>query len=222
MLDAITLEPSQAATACVIWLHGLGDSGAGFAPVVPELKLPNHHRIRFIFPHAPIRSVTLNQGQRMRAWYDIKTMDLANRADETGVLESVAQVNELIEQQISQGMTPDNIVVAGFSQGGVIALHLACRSQYTFAGIMALSTYMCQPSKLGQEKTSANQQTPILIQHGQYDDVVPIQAAKQAKQVLDEQGFTTQWQTYAMPHSVCAQQIADIRQWLKQRLASAC
>ncbi|MFO6424470.1 alpha/beta hydrolase [Motilimonas sp. KMU-193] len=222
MLEAITLEPSQSATACVIWLHGLGDSGAGFAPIVPELKLPTRHSIRFIFPHAPIRAVTLNQGQRMRAWYDIKTMDLANRADEAGVLESVAQVNELIEQQIRQGIAPENMVIAGFSQGGVIALHLACRSQYRFAGIMALSTYLCQPNKLAQEKTNANQDTPILMQHGQYDEVVPLQAAKQAKQVLDQQGFTTQWQTYAMPHSVCGQQIADIRQWLKQRLAKAC
>ena len=157
----------------------------------------------------------------MRAWYDIKTMDLNNRADETGVLESMAQVNELVEQQISQGIKPEHIVIAGFSQGGVIALHLACRSQYRFAGIMALSTYMCKPEKLGKEKTSSNQNTPFLMHHGEFDGVVPLQAAQQAKQTLTEQDFSVKWQTYRMEHSVCAQQIADISYWLQQRLVSA-
>ncbi|MCE2573088.1 alpha/beta hydrolase [Motilimonas eburnea] len=221
MLDAITLEPNQTATACVIWLHGLGDSGAGFAPIVPELNLPNQHRVRFIFPHAPICPVTLNQGQRMRAWYDIKTMDLANRADEVGVVESVELVNGLIAEQLALGITAEQIVIAGFSQGGVVALHLACRSQHTFAGVLAMSTYLCQGNKLGQEKTPANLNTPIAFQHGQYDEVVPMQAAKQARQTLQEHGFNTQWQVYPMPHSVCHKQIADISQWLQQRLASA-
>ena len=221
MLDAITLEPNVSATACVIWLHGLGDSGAGFAPVVPELKLPKQHSIRFVFPHAPLRAVTVNQGQTMRAWYDIKTMDLTNRADEAGVLESMQQVNALVEQQIALGIKPTKIVMAGFSQGGVIALHLACRSQHTFAGVMALSTYMCKPQQLHAEKTSANQATPFLIHHGEFDEVVPLTAAKQAKQILTEQGFVVSWQTYRMGHSLCGQQIADISYWLKQRLASA-
>ncbi|MDO6526003.1 dienelactone hydrolase family protein [Motilimonas sp. 1_MG-2023] len=221
MLDSITIEPTGEAQACVIWLHGLGDSGAGFAPIVPELKLPKQHGIRFIFPHAPIRAVTVNQGQTMRAWYDIKTMDLNNRADETGVLESMVLVSELIEQQVAQGIKPENIVIAGFSQGGVIALHLACRSQHHFAGVMALSSYMCKPEKLGKEKTSTNQDTPFLMHHGEFDEVVPLQAAKQAKQTLSEHGFSVKWQTYRMGHSLCAQQLADISYWLRQRLGSA-
>lgn len=204
--------------AAVIWLHGLGDSGHGFAPIVPELRLPAGHGIRFLFPHAPERPVTINNGFVMRAWYDLKTMDLQNRADEEGVRQSAAQVLTLIEKVIASGVPAEKILLAGFSQGGVIALHLLPRLPYKIAGVMALSTYMGMPEKLKAEMTGHNKSTPVLVAHGTMDDVVPLSAGKAAFDALKYAGFQVSWLDYRMAHSVCAQEVADLSRFIQQRL----
>jgi phospholipase/carboxylesterase len=204
--------------AAVIWLHGLGDSGHGFAPIVPELRLPAGHGIRFLFPHAPERPVTINNGFVMRAWYDLKTMDLQNRADEEGVRQSAAQVQTLIEKVIASGVPAEKILLAGFSQGGVISLHLLPRLPYKIAGVMALSTYMGMPDKLKAEMTGHNKATPVLVAHGTMDDVVPLSAGKAAFDALKYAGFQVSWLDYRMAHSVCAQEVADLSRFIQQRL----
>lgn len=204
----------------VIWLHGLGDSGNGFAPIVPELKIPAELGVRFIFPHAPVRPVTINNGMPMRAWYDIKSLDFNSRADIAGVEESAQQVQQLIDDEIAAGISSDNIILAGFSQGGVIALHLATRSNTRFAGVMALSTYMCEPDQLSVKKTDANQNTPILFCHGQQDEVVPMFLGHSAYKTLTAQGYSAEWHEYVMQHNVCMQEVNDIAQWLGARLAN--
>ncbi|BAJ02570.1 alpha/beta hydrolase [Shewanella violacea] len=217
-LERITIEPNTSATACVIWLHGLGDSGAGFAPVVPELGLPDDHSIRFIFPHAPEQAVTINQGYVMRAWYDIKSMDLHNRADMPGVLESEQAVIALIQEQVDCGIPADKIVLAGFSQGGVMSLFTGLRYPQTLAGIMALSCYLPTADKLPSQLSEANTLTSILQHHGEQDDVVPLFTGKMANDLLNQAGYPTEWKTYAMGHSVLPQQLQDIAKWLVSRL----
>lgn len=217
-LERITIEPSTSATSCVIWLHGLGDSGAGFAPVVPLLGLAKDHRIRFVFPHAPEQAVTINQGYVMRSWYDIKSMDLHNRADMDGVLESEILVKALIQEQIDSGIPANKIVLAGFSQGGVMSLFTGLRYPQTLAGIMGLSCYLPTADALPSDLSSANKNTPILQHHGQQDDVVPVTAGKQAYELLSKAGYQTIWKTYPMPHSVIPQQLEDIGRWLNSRL----
>lgn len=218
-LECIVVEPKTPATAVVIWLHGLGDSGAGFAPVVTALGLPSDHRIRFIFPHAPEQAVTINGGYVMRAWYDIKSMDLHDRADMQGVIASERRVKALINAQIAAGIPSERIVLAGFSQGGVMSLFAGLRFEQKLAGIMALSCYFPTGAVLPEQLTPANAQTPILQQHGIQDDVVPLSAGILAKQALIARGYNVQWQTYPMPHSVIPAQLKQISQWLLQRFA---
>ncbi|MBB1268004.1 alpha/beta hydrolase [Shewanella sp. SR44-3] len=218
-LERITVEPNSAVTACVIWLHGLGDSGAGFAPVVPVLGLPAEHGIRFVFPHAPEQAVTINGGYQMRAWYDIKSMDLLDRADLAGVLESEVAIKALIQEQIAQGIPADKIVLAGFSQGGVMSLFSGVRFEQKLAGIMALSCYLPGGDKLPEALSTANKDTPILQHHGEQDDVVPLFAGKMAHDALLNAGYQTQWQTYAMPHSVLPHQLTEIGKWLLAQLS---
>lgn len=217
-LERITIEPSSPATSCVIWLHGLGDSGAGFAPIVPMLALPEDHSIRFIFPHAPEQAVTINQGYVMRSWYDIKSMDLHNRADMEGVLASEKLVQALIEEQIDLGIAPKNIVLAGFSQGGVLSLFTGLRFSQSLAGILALSCYLPSADKLPEQCHSANSETPILQNHGEQDSVVPMSAGKMAYSLLNAAGYQVSWQSYAMEHSVLPEQLSDISRWLQARL----
>ncbi len=217
-LERITIEPKNSATSCVIWLHGLGDSGAGFSPIVPMLELPQHHTIRFVFPHAPEQAVTINQGYVMRAWYDIKGMDLHNRADMAGVLESEKTIHALIQEQVNSGISADKIVLAGFSQGGVISLFTGLRYFQKLAGIMALSCYLPNAESLPTQLHAANKATPILQNHGEQDDVVPMAAGQKAYQLLVNEGYQTQWQSYRMPHSVLPEQLADISKWLQNIL----
>ncbi len=217
-LSFVDVKPKGAVTAAVVWLHGLGDSGHGFSPIVPELKLPADHGIRFLFPHAPERPVTINNGYVMRAWYDIKTMDLQSRADEQGVRESAEAVKALLDELIASGIPSERIVLAGFSQGGVIALHMLPRLPYKIAGVMALSTYMCVPDKLKDEMTTLNKSTPVLVAHGTNDPVVPFSAGQQAFNTLKYAGFNVQWLDYRMDHSVCAQEVADLSRFLQLRL----
>ncbi|TMO82503.1 alpha/beta hydrolase [Pseudoalteromonas spongiae] len=215
-LDAVIIEPQSSHKATVIWLHGLGDSGDGFAPIVPEINLPAELGVKFIFPHAPIQPVTINGGMAMRSWYDIKSLDLDKRADEQGVQQSAAAVKQLIDAEIDNGIAPSNIVLAGFSQGGVVSLYLAPRLPYQLAGVMALSTYMCEPAKLKLEKQQAS--LNVFMAHGSFDDVVPTGAGKAAHQTLLELGYEVSWQEYPMAHQVCLEEIKAIRTWLVSRL----
>tara|TARA_R110000744_G_scaffold63408_1_gene130463 strand:+ start:472 stop:1143 length:672 start_codon:yes stop_codon:yes gene_type:complete len=218
-LSFVEVNPSQPHTAVVIWLHGLGDSGNGFAPIVPELKMPDSLPIRFVFPHAPIRPITVNNNMEMRAWYDITSMDFNHRADRTGVEESAKQVAQLIDAEIANGTPAERIVLAGFSQGGVIALHLGTRINKKLAGIMALSTYMCDPETLASEASDVNKPTPILMAHGQQDNVVPVFMGNAAFKVLQDNGYAVTWQDYPMQHSVCLEEINHISAWLQARFS---
>jgi phospholipase/carboxylesterase len=218
-LERVTIEPKTPATACVIWLHGLGDSGNGFAPVVPVLGLPQNHTIRFVFPHAPEQAVTINQGHVMRSWYDIKSMDLHNRADMDGVLASEKRVQALIQEQVKSGIPASNIVLAGFSQGGVLSLFTGLRYPEKLAGIMALSCYLPTADTLPEKCHPANQSTVILQNHGEQDDVVPMSAGQMAHQLLKADGYDATWKSYRMPHSVLPEQLADISIWLQAQLA---
>ena len=205
----------------VIWLHGLGADGNDFAPLVPELEKLGVHSTRFIFPHAPTRPVTINGGMPMRAWYDITSLDFdQRRQDEEGTKESQQLVNTLIDQELSKGIEPEKIVIAGFSQGGAIALHTALRRPEKLAGIMALSTYLPLPDTLANEK-SAHDDLPIFMAHGVTDDVIAIRYAEASREVLKSNGYKVEWHTYPMPHSVSPEEIVDIANWLKRVLGQS-
>lgn len=219
LLESVIQNAPGQHKATIIWLHGLGDSGHGFAPIAPELKLPAELGVKFIFPHAPVRPVTINNGMEMRAWYDIKSMDMESRADLEGVKLSADTVANLIEQEIAAGTPADKIMLIGFSQGGVIALHLGTRFDKSLAGIVALSTYMSAPQTLQAEKHSANQNTPILFCHGQQDEVVPLFLGRSAYQTLIENDYKVQWKEYVMQHNVCLPEIKDISKFIQQQLA---
>ena len=219
MLDCITLEPDSPATACVIGMHGLGADGNDFVPIVPELNLPAGHGVRFVFPNAPTMPVTINGGYVMRAWYDIVAAELDKRADEAGVRRSQALIEELIADQRSNGIAADRILLAGFSQGGVIALQTGLRHKERLAGIMALSTYLACADSLGVEASAANRQIPLFMVHGSMDPVIPVTLAKLSKARLETHGYDVEWHEYGMPHSVCAEEIDDIAAFLKRVLA---
>lgn len=212
---AITVEPPLTPKYCVIWLHGLGDSGQGFAPILPEFKLGQSHHIRFLFPTAPTIPVTLNAGYIMPAWYDIKSPDLHDRADMSGVLASEQLIHQLIAEQIEQGIPSSRIILAGFSQGGVMSLFTGLRYPQPLAGILAMSCYLPSASSLPTELSEANKTTPIMQMHGTQDDVVPISAGEDAHRLLIEAGYNSQWQAYPMAHSVCLEQIQAISQWIQ-------
>ncbi|MBQ4834102.1 carboxylesterase [Pseudoalteromonas sp. MMG010] len=203
--------------ATVIWLHGLGDSGDGFLPVASQLGLPAELGVKFIFPHAPVQPVTINGGMEMRSWYDIKSLDLDKRADEQGVRESAYLVEQLIDQEVESGIPANKIILAGFSQGGVISLHLAPRYKHKLAGVMALSTYMCVPEKLANE--AVQRDLNIFMAHGRQDNVVPFEAGKHAFDVLSTHNMEVSWQDYPMAHQVCMQELQAIAQWLVTRLS---
>lgn len=218
LLPSVEIAAKGQHKATIIWLHGLGDSGNGFAPIAPELKLPDELGVKFIFPHAPIRPVTINNGATMRAWYDIKSMDMESRADVGGVIESSAQIEQIIEHEISLGIDSKNILLVGFSQGGVIALHLGTRFDKPLAGIIALSTYMCAPDSLGVQKSEQNQNTPVFFAHGKQDEVVPLFLGNAAYQVMHSNGYNAVWNEYAMQHNVCLTEIQDVSAFIQQVL----
>jgi phospholipase/carboxylesterase len=218
LLDSVVIEPKGEHKATIIWLHGLGDSGNGFAPIAPELKLPDSLGVKFIFPHAPVRPVTINNGMAMRAWYDIKSMDMESRADLEGVLESSAQVEQLIEAEIAAGIDSSNIMLIGFSQGGVISLHLGTRYTKPLAGIVALSTYMCNAQSLQKEKSAENQNTPVFFAHGQQDEVVPLFLGNAAYQTMQQNGYKIEWKEYVMQHNVCLPEINDISKFIQDNI----
>ena len=207
-VDAIRIETGPRPEAAILWLHGLGADGHDFEPIVPELKLKKP--LRFIFPHAPMRPVTINQGMRMRAWYDILQLG-GGAEDEAGLRASQKITEELIR---AQGLPANKIVLAGFSQGGAIVLQTALRYPERLAGVMALSTYLPLAGTLAAERSDANRDVPIFMAHGQYDDLIPMQRARASREHLEKLGYKIEWHDYPMPHSVCAPEIADISAFL--------
>ena len=217
LLDAVEIETGQHPTASVIWMHGLGADGNDFVPVVRELELPKS-AIRFVFPHAPVQPVTINGGMRMRAWYDI-TDGAIRREDERGVRASQGLIEALIAREKQRGTQAGRLVLAGFSQGGAIALQTALRHAERIAGIMALSTYLPLADKLAAEASTANRDVPIFVAHGTWDSVIPHAWAVQSHDLLKSLGYSPEWHEYAMPHSVCPEEISDIGTWLGEMLA---
>ena len=214
-LETIELQPDGDAAGTVIWLHGLGADGHDFEPIVPMLELGV--AVRFVFPHAPVRPVTINGGMEMRAWYDIDPRQpLAGTAD---IRESADAVEDLVRGEGARGVPRSRIVLAGFSQGGVIALHLALRSESRFAGVMALSTYVHDHEHLGDEISFASIDMPVFMAHGQMDPMIPITRAITSREALVGLGYDVQWHEYGMGHEVCPQEIADIARWLNDRFA---
>lgn len=213
--EAVRLLPAQPPTASVIWLHGLGADGHDFVPIVQELDLPNKLALRFIFPHAPTRPVTLNNGYVMRAWYDIKAIALQAEEDAVGIRQSAARIEALIEAEIAQGIAAERVLLAGFSQGGAIALHTALRYPQRLAGVMALSTYLPLRDSLAAERSVANQSLPVLMCHGIQDPIVPMVLGTRSRDRLQELGYAVQWHEYSMQHQVCMAEISDIAAWLE-------
>ena len=205
-MEAIEIETGPNPAATVIWLHGLGADGHDFEPIVPELRLSKP--VRFVFPHAPIRPVTINQGMRMRAWYDIFQFG-GGPEDDAGVRASQKLVEGLIQKE--QGK---KIILAGFSQGGAIVLQTALRHPERLAGVMALSTYLPLSASVEKERSPANHDVPIFMAHGKFDDIIPIDKAKRSREILEKLGYPVTWKEYPMPHSVCAEEIADISRFL--------
>ena len=212
LLETVEIESGPSPRAAIVWMHGLGADGHDFAPIVPELTLPVP--VRFVFPHAPMRSVTINQGMVMRAWYDIRGIGGERREDGDGVRASQTQIEALLARERARGISADRLVLAGFSQGGAMALHTGLRQPERVAGIMALSCALPLADTLAAEASPANRGTSIFMAHGSYDDVIPIARARQAHDVLVKLGYPVDWHDYPMPHSVCAEEIADISAWL--------
>ncbi len=220
LLQAIELNTGLDPVGTIIWMHGLGADGNDFVPVVKELGLPDNLPLRFIFPHAPMRPVTINAGHVMRAWYDIIEISAVERkVDEAGIRESQRAIEALIEREISRGIPANKIVLAGFSQGGAIALQTGLRYPQALAGILALSTYLPLASSLEVEASSANRSIPIFMAHGEQDTVIPISIAENSFKELGRLGYKADWHEYPMPHSVSMEEIENIGAWLKQRFA---
>jgi phospholipase/carboxylesterase len=212
-LETIEIETGPKPAAAVIWLHGLGADGHDFEPIVPELRLPAVKPVRFIFPNAPQRPVTINNGMRMPAWYDILQMG-GGAEDESGIRESQRSIEELISKETKKGIPHGKIVLAGFSQGGAIVLQTALRQRERLAGVMALSTYLPLANKLAAERQAINNDLPILMAHGSYDPMIQMARAVQSRDALQALGYAVEWREYPMPHSVCPEEIADIAAFL--------
>jgi phospholipase/carboxylesterase len=220
LLDAIEIETAPVPRASVIWMHGLGADGHDFVPVVPELGLPDRPAVRFVFPHAPPRPVTIERGMVMRAWYDVFDLGGARGEDEAGVRGSHARIEALIAREKARGIAAAGIVLAGFSQGGAMALHTGLRHPERIAGIMALSCHVPLADTLAAEATPANRGLPIFMAHGTHDDLIPLARARRSRDLLLGLGYRVTWREYPMPHSVCPEEISDIGEWLRGILAT--
>jgi phospholipase/carboxylesterase len=216
--EAVLLTPEVAATASIIWMHGLGADGHDFVALVPQLDLAPAAGIRFVFPHAPRRPVTLNRGMLMRAWYDIQELSDGSREDAAGILESASRLDGFIERERALGISADRIILAGFSQGGAMALQVALRYRESLAGVLALSTYLPLRNRLAGEASEANRTISVLMCHGRNDPVVPIQLGRLSRDALLALGYAVEWKEYGMQHEVCAEEIGDITRWLRRRL----
>ena len=219
-LECVEIETGNNPRHAVIWLHGLGADGHDFGPIVPELAGAGLPPIRFVFPHAPLRRVTINGGMPMRAWYDITGMEIAQRQDETGMRASIVELEALIAREVARGIAARNILLAGFSQGAAMVLCGGLRHAARLGGIVALSGYLPLHEKLADERAAANADVPILIGHGSMDPVVPQPLGMLARDFLRDLGYDVEWKSYAMAHQVCAEEIADLRQFIAARFAA--
>lgn len=219
LLPAVELETRQPVAASVIWLHGLGADGNDFAGIIPELQLPAALGLRFIFPHAPTRPVTINGGYVMRAWYDIASADFLRAPDTAGIRDSERAVRALIAREQSRGVAASRIVIGGFSQGGAIALHTGLRFPEPLAGIVALSTYMPLPGTLEDESHPANARVPVFVGHGRDDALIPLALAQRTRDLLSAREQIVEWHEYPIAHSVCLPELQDLGVWLAGRLS---
>ena len=221
LLESIERETGPAPLWSVLWLHGLGADGSDFVPILPELVRRDWPPMRFVFPHAPVRAVTINNGTRMRAWYDIRDFDLANRADAAGVAESVAQVDALIAREVARGIPASRIFLAGFSQGGAITLAAGLRRTAPLAGLVGLSTYLPSMHEAAGALAPAATAQPLFMGHGTQDPVVPFAAGEQSAAWMRGHGFDVEFHRYPIPHSVCLEEIRDLGDWMSRRIAAA-
>ncbi|RZA15228.1 MAG: alpha/beta hydrolase [Lysobacteraceae bacterium] len=222
LLDTVEHETGAQPRWSVLWLHGLGADGDDFAPIVPQLVRPGWPALRFVFPHAPVRSITINGGARMRAWYDIRDMDLNHRADSQGVAESVAQVDALIAREAERGIPPGRVLLAGFSQGGAITLAAGLQRATPLAGLIALSTYLpMSPDKAGEALQPGASAQPLLMAHGVFDPVVPVAAGEASAGAMRALGFEVEWHRYPMQHAVCPEEIQHLGDWMGARFSAA-
>jgi phospholipase/carboxylesterase len=210
--ETVEVVTGENPVGSIIWLHGLGADGHDFEAIVPELRLPQDLPLRFVFPHAPVRPVTINGGMAMRAWYDILSLDSKGRADAAGVAESSALLEGLIRREQERGINADKIVIAGFSQGGAIAINVALRAKDSLGGLMALSTYIPLPGEL--DGSTASRELPVFMAHGSFDPMLPLQWGRASAEHLIEAGFSIEWHDYPMAHAVCPAEIEDISRWL--------
>jgi len=220
LLPCVEIETAPNPQHAVIWLHGLGADGHDFGPIVPELVDKAWPPIRFVFPHAPMRPITINNGMSMRAWYDISGMEIAQRQDEAGIRASIGLLGELIEREVTRGVPAANILLAGFSQGGAIVLAGGIRYPDKLGGIAALSTYLPMAEKTDAEASAANHGLPIFMAHGMLDPTIPHALGAMSRDYLLQRGFAVEWHAYSMAHQVCAEEIADLRRWIAARLSS--
>jgi phospholipase/carboxylesterase len=217
-LETVTVETGPHPTWTIIWMHGLGADGHDFEPLVPELLEAGMPTVRFVFPHAPVRPVTINNGYAMRAWYDIIAIDRRSAEDSKGIADTADAIGGLIHREHARGIGSDHILVAGFSQGGAMALHLATHHPDKFAGVIALSCYLPMARDPARLRNGANLRTPIYMAHGTQDPVVPLALGDESRQLLTTAGYDVDWHTYPMPHALCEPEVADLRIWLKQTL----
>jgi phospholipase/carboxylesterase len=221
LLDAVEINPAQQAQACLIWLHGLGADGHDFEALIPELRLVDEYGVRVVLPHAPHRPVTINGGMVMRAWYDVVSPDFGRAEDADGIRQSEQLLLALIAREVAHGIPAERIVVAGFSQGGAMALHTGVRYLRPFAGILALSCYLPLADSLARERSEASRAVPIMMAHGEFDPLIPLMLAEQSRDRLRRLGYTVDWHSYPMPHAVYPQEIRDLRKWLENRFVPA-
>jgi phospholipase/carboxylesterase len=217
-LETVEIEPRQPADAAVLWMHGLVADGHDFESLVPELRLEAASAVRFVFPHAPIRLVTINGGHRMRAWYDIAGFEKNAPQDEAGIRESAAALGALVRRERERGIKAERIVVAGFSQGGAMSLFLGPRWAERLGGVIALSTYLPLADTLASEAHPANAAVPVFLAHGSFDPVVPMAAGEASREKLKALGYDVDWRSYPMPHSLCGQEVEDLRDFLLRAL----
>ncbi len=217
-LETVTVETGPDPKFTIIWMHGLGADGHDFEPLVPELVMPTLPALRFVFPHAPVRPVTINNGYAMRAWYDIIGIDRRSVEDFAGIKASAAGITALIARENERGIATSRVALAGFSQGGAMALHTGTRHPDKLAGIIGLSCYLPLARELDVERSAANQATPIFLAHGTQDPVVPYPLGDESRRLLATTGYAVDWHTYPMPHSLCEPEVADLRNWIAARL----
>ncbi len=218
-LEFLELQTGENPVACIIVLHGLGADGSDFVPIAHELHLSSVGPVRFVFPHAPVRRITINGGYPMRGWYDILGTDLVRREDETGLRASMAQVQALLDREAARGIAPERTVLMGFSQGGAMSLLTGLRAPRRLAGLAGLSSYLPLAACTASERSAANRDVPLFLAHGRVDPIVPLARGQSSRDALIALGYNVQWHEYPIEHSVCPEEIADLNRWLEKALA---